>query len=52
MIRGLLEDAPAGWRIGLEHDTHHGPAVRDLLTDATTHRDYAGDERVTVGLVR
>jgi release factor glutamine methyltransferase len=51
VIRGLIAEAPSGWRLALEHDTHHGPAVRELLRDAETRRDYRGDERVTVGLV-
>ncbi len=49
IIRGLIEETPSGWRMALEHDTHHGPAMRELLRDATTLRDYEGDERVTVG---
>jgi release factor glutamine methyltransferase len=49
VIRGLIEETPAGWRLAMEHDTHHGPAMRELLRDATTLRDYEGDERVTVG---
>jgi len=50
VIRGLVEETPSGWRMALEHDTHHGPTMRELLGDATTMRDYMGDERVTVGL--
>src|SRR3954447_11245379 len=49
VIRGLISETPAGWRLAMEHDTHHGPAMRELLRDATTLRDYEGDERVTVG---
>jgi release factor glutamine methyltransferase len=49
VIRGLIEETPSGWRMAMEHDTHHGPAMRELLGDATTLRDYMGDERVTVG---
>jgi release factor glutamine methyltransferase len=49
VIRGLIEETPSGWRMAMEHDTHHGPAMRELLRDATTLRDYEGDERVTVG---
>jgi release factor glutamine methyltransferase len=49
VIRGLIEETPSGWKMAMEHDTHHGPAMRDLLGDATTMRDYMGDERVTVG---
>jgi release factor glutamine methyltransferase len=49
IIRGLIEETPSGWRMALEHDTHHGPAMRALLREAETHTDYRGDERVTVG---
>lgn len=49
-IRKLIAETPSGWRLALEHDTHHGPAVRDLLDDAETRLDCNGDERVTVGL--
>jgi release factor glutamine methyltransferase len=50
VIRRLVAETPSGWKMALEHDTHHGPAMRELLRDATTMRDYMGDERVTVGL--
>lgn len=50
VIRGLVGETPSGWKLALEHDTHHGPALRELLREATTLRDYEGDERVTVGL--
>jgi release factor glutamine methyltransferase len=50
VIRKLVGETPSGWRMALEHDTHHGPAMRELLRDATTMRDYMGGERVTVGL--
>jgi release factor glutamine methyltransferase len=50
IISGLIEETPSGWRMALEHDTHHGPAMRELLRDAETRSDYRGDERVTVGL--
>lgn len=49
VIRGLIAETPSGWQLAMEHDTHHGPAMRELLRDATTLRDYEGDERVTVG---
>ncbi len=52
VIRSLVEEAPSGQRLALEHDTHHGPALRELLRDATTLEDYMGGERVTVGFVR
>jgi release factor glutamine methyltransferase len=49
VIRGLIEETPSGWKLAMEHDTHHGPAMREMLHDATTLQDYEGDERVTVG---
>jgi release factor glutamine methyltransferase len=49
VIRGLISETPSGWKLAMEHDTHHGPAMRELLRDATTLQDYEGDERVTVG---
>jgi release factor glutamine methyltransferase len=50
VIRALVAETPSGWRMALEHDTHHGPAMRELLREAETRTDYRGDERVTVGL--
>ncbi len=50
VIRGLISETPSGWRMALEHDTHHGPVMRELLREASTRIDYRGDERVTVGL--
>ncbi len=49
VIRGLIGETPPGWKLAMEHDTHHGPAMREMLRDATTLQDYEGDERVTVG---
>lgn len=49
VIRGLVAETPSGMRMALEHDTHHGPVMRELLRDANTMRDYMGGERVTVG---
>ncbi len=50
VIRGVLAEIPSGWRVAFEHDTHHGPTMRELLGEATTLTDYMGGERVTVGL--
>lgn len=50
VIRSLIDETPSGWRMALEHDTHHGPAMHELLNEAETRTDYRGDERVTVGL--
>ncbi len=52
VIRGVLAEIPSGWRVAFEHDTHHGPALREMLSDAETLRDHMGGERVTVGTVR
>jgi release factor glutamine methyltransferase len=49
VIRGLIGETPSGWKLAMEHDTHHGPAMREMLREATTFPDYEGDERVTVG---
>ncbi len=49
VIRGLIAETPSGWRLAMEHDTHHGAAMRELLRDAVTLQDYEGDDRVTVG---
>jgi release factor glutamine methyltransferase len=49
-IRKLIEETPSGWKLALEHDTHHGSAVRKMLVNADTRLDYCGDERVTVGV--
>ncbi len=50
VIRGLIAETPSGWKLAMEHDTHHGPVMREMLGDATTLQDYEGDERVTVGI--
>jgi release factor glutamine methyltransferase len=49
VIRSVVAETPSGWKLAMEHDTHHGPAMRELLRDATTLQDYEGDDRVTVG---
>lgn len=50
VIRGVLAEIPSGWKVAFEHDTHHGPAMREMLGDeANTRTDYMGGERVTVG---
>ncbi|HEX8958822.1 MAG TPA: HemK/PrmC family methyltransferase [Solirubrobacterales bacterium] len=50
VIRRLIGEVRPGQRLALEHDTHHGPAMREMLRDATTMRDHMGGERVTVGV--
>lgn len=52
VIRGVLAEIPSGWRAAFEHDTHHGPSLREMLSDAETLRDHMGGERVTVGTVK
>jgi release factor glutamine methyltransferase len=49
VIRGLIAETPAGTTMAMEHDTHHGPAMQQLLNDAETLSDYEGNERVSVG---
>jgi release factor glutamine methyltransferase len=49
VIRALIAETPSGWKLAMEHDTHHGEAMRELLRDANTLQDYEGDDRVTVG---
>jgi release factor glutamine methyltransferase len=49
VIRGVVAETPSGCLMALEHDAHHGPTMRELLNDATTMRDYLGNERATVG---
>ena len=51
VIRGVLAEIPSGWKVAFEHDTHHGPTMREMLADANTRTDYMGGERVTVGTV-
>ena len=52
VIRELVTETPSGWRMALEHDTHHGPAMRELLNEADTRVDHMGGERITVGFAR
>jgi release factor glutamine methyltransferase len=49
VIRGLIAETPSGTKLALEHDTHHGPAMQEMLREAETLRDYEGNERVSVG---
>ena len=50
VIRGLIAETPSGWKLAMEHDTHHGPAMREMLRDATTlhglRRGRAGHRRL------
>ena len=49
LIRRLIQQAPKGTRLALEHAPHHTDELYALLDDATTLRDARGHERVTVG---
>jgi release factor glutamine methyltransferase len=51
-IRELIDQAPAGAALALEHAPHQAEAVRDLLAGARTREDLAGHERVTTGTAR
>jgi release factor glutamine methyltransferase len=48
-IRELLDAAPPGSRLALEHAPRQAEDVRSLLDGAETLRDLAGRERVTTG---
>jgi release factor glutamine methyltransferase len=48
-IRELVSQAPPGTRLALEHAPDQAGSVRRLLLGASTRRDLAGRERVTVG---
>jgi release factor glutamine methyltransferase len=48
-IRELVDSAPAGTPLALEHAPAQAAAVRGLLRDAHTRRDLSGRDRVTVG---
>jgi release factor glutamine methyltransferase len=49
LIRRLIEQAPSGAALALEHGPHHTSAMHRLLREARTLRDRRGDERVTIG---
>jgi release factor glutamine methyltransferase len=48
-IRSLVEQAPSGLRLALEHAPDQAEKVRALLLESRTINDLAGRERVTVG---
>jgi release factor glutamine methyltransferase len=50
-IRDLVDGAPSGTALALEHAPAQAARVRELLADARTSRDLSGRERVTVGRV-
>ena len=49
LIRRLIEQAPSGALLALEHAPHHTDVMQGLLREARTLRDDLGDERVTIG---
>jgi len=52
-IRELIEEAPTGQRLALEHAPDQARRVHEMLEDgAQTRNDLAGHERVTIGLAR
>jgi release factor glutamine methyltransferase len=48
-MRALVDAAPAGTLIALEHAPAQAEAVRSLLRESRTEHDLAGRDRVTVG---
>lgn len=48
-IRALVDGAPPGTGLALEHAPGQAATVRALLRDARTLQDLAGHERVTIG---
>jgi release factor glutamine methyltransferase len=48
-IRALVESAPAGTLLALEHAPGQAQSVRGMLQEAETRPDLAGHERVTFG---
>ena len=50
-IRALVDEAPAGTLLALEHAPGQAKSVREMLAEASTRADLAGRERVTIGFV-
>ena len=50
-IRALVDGAPRGLRIALEHAPSQTAQVKEMLVETRTLEDLAGRERVTTGLV-
>ena len=48
-IRALVEEAPAGVLLALEHAPDQAKSVRELLAEAQTRADLSGRDRVTFG---
>jgi release factor glutamine methyltransferase len=51
-IRALIEAAPSGTPLALEHGNDQGAELRGLLDGAVSYPDLANWERITVGRVR
>ena len=51
-IRALVDEAPPGTLLALEHAPGQAEAVRGVLAAASTRLDLAGRERVTIGRVK
>jgi release factor glutamine methyltransferase len=51
-IRELVDQAPPGTRLALEHAPAQAESVRSLLDSPATLEDLAGRERVTIGVAR
>lgn len=51
-IRALIEAAPSGTPLALEHGNEQGAELRELLDGAVSYPDLANWERITVGRVR
>jgi release factor glutamine methyltransferase len=51
-IRALIEAAPSGTPLALEHGNDQGAELRELLDGAVSYPDLANWERITVGRVR
>lgn len=50
-IRALIQSAPAGTQLALEHAPAQAGAVRSMLVGGETLRDLAGRDRITLGSV-
>ena len=50
-IRALVDEAPAGALLALEHAPDQAEAVREMLADAETREDLSKRARVTTGCV-
>jgi release factor glutamine methyltransferase len=50
-IRALVDEAPSGLRVALEHAPSQAAPVRRMLADPRTLVDLAGRERVTEGRI-